>query len=97
MPGSDEKVFDLKPNHMRALIKKVFKSSSVDDARKAELLEVALGEDKSDIAKNVRLTCQASSSDPKVKEQIWTDLCDPASTYSVQERGSMMEGFWVAD
>jgi len=56
-----------------------------------------LGEDKSDIAKGVRLYCQAATNDAKTKEKTWNELINEKSQYSDKERRSMMAGFFSWD
>ena len=47
-----------------------------------ELLEMTLGDDKSDIAAKVRATCMASLPDASVKATIWSEITDPTNTES---------------
>lgn len=56
-----------------------------------------LGDDKSDIAKGCRLTCEAANPDPETKALIWSQLVDPKSSFSLYERRSKMEGFYSWD
>jgi hypothetical protein len=43
------------------------------------MLKTVVGEDKSDIAENIRLGCKASLPDPKIKEEVWNEFTDPHS------------------
>lgn len=61
---------------------------------KKSLLEKVLGDDKSDVADHLRLTCEALGPDPKVKEKVWNELIDPNSKMSVYDKYAYMEGFY---
>jgi hypothetical protein len=76
LEGIEENLFDLGTNHLHSIVETIFKTNT-DQAIKESLLGQVLGDDKSDKAKNLRLTCRATSSDPKIKEEIWDALTDP--------------------
>lgn len=96
MEGKNDKLFDLNVNHLNSIVVRIFKTD-VDQKVKDNLLEQVLGDDQSDKAKNLRLTCRATSSDPKIKEEIWELLTDPKSASSLYEKTAMMRGFYVAN
>jgi len=92
-PG--KKIHDLQANNLRSICKTVFKSPHLTNEEKMQLLEKVIGDDKSDIAKNVRIQCEASIPDPAVKEQVWKEITDPNSEISIKERQSKMMGFYA--
>ena len=53
---------------------------------KKQLLEKVIGDDKSDVANMLRLTCEAATADPQVKEKVWNNLIDPNSTSSLYQK-----------
>ena len=59
-----------------------------------ELLEKTLGDDKSDIAKRVRLTCDAGLPEAENKAKVWKELTDLSSTESIYDRSAKMTGFY---
>lgn len=59
------------------------------------LLEKVLKDDKSDIAKSVRLQCEVSIADPAIKAKAWEDITDPNSPFSMKEKQAKMAGFYA--
>jgi len=57
------------------------------------MMEHVIGDDKSDIAENTKLTCKASLPDAAIKEETWRALIDVNSTESLKERSAKMAGF----
>ena len=53
-----------------------------------------MGDDKSDIAKRLRWTCDAGLPDAKNKERVWQEIADPASKESIYDREAKMAGFY---
>lgn len=43
------------------------------------------------------MTCHAAIADAQNKEKVWKDITDPKSTFSSEQKGALMEGFWVQD
>jgi hypothetical protein len=68
----------------------------MSNEEKFELLEKVLGDDKSDLAKRLRLQCEVSIPDAAVKEKAWYDITDPKSTVSDVEKRAIMSGFYAA-
>jgi hypothetical protein len=62
-----------------------------------EMLEMILGEDKSDQADRCRAYCMASLPDPAIKAKIWAEITDPENKDSAYIRTSKMNGFYVRD
>ena len=60
----------------------LFRSKDFSTTDKMELLEMTLGDEKSDIADQTRATCMASLPDPAIKATIWEELTDPKNTES---------------
>lgn len=63
----DDKIQDLKAANLQSICKNLFKSQYMTTDAKNALLEKVLKDDKSDIAKSVRLQCEVSIADPAVK------------------------------
>jgi len=59
-----------------------------------DLLELTLGDDKSDLAENCRAGCLASLPDPEVKARVWQEVTDPNNTDSLYVRNAKMGGFY---
>ena len=59
-----------------------------------DLLELTLGDDKSDLAENCRATCLAGLPDPEVKARVWAEVTDPNNADSVYVRSAKMAGFY---
>lgn len=91
------KIFKLTASHKRAIVKTVFKSNELSTEEKNTLLSDVIGDDKSDLARNTRLTCAASIADADNKEKVWNGLLDPKSTLSSKERQAQMAGFYSRD
>jgi len=63
--------------------------------KKTELLERILEGDKSDLAHNLRLTCEASLPDPAVKAKVWAILTDPNCPESLYQKSARIHGFYA--
>lgn len=90
----DDKIYDLKSSHLQSICKNLFKSTHMTTEQKNVLLEKVLKDDKSDIAKSVRLYCEVAVNDPAVKAQAWKDIVDPNSSFSMKEKQAKMGGFY---
>ena len=77
------------------IIKVIFKSSHFSYEQKMDLLELTLGEDKSDLAENCRASCMASLPDPEVKANVWREITDPSTTLSNYVIQAKMNGFYA--
>lgn len=62
---------------------------------KNKMLEQIIGDDKSDLAKRVKIQCEVSIPDAAVKEKAWNDIVDPKSTVSDVDKRAIMSGFWA--
>lgn len=91
----DTKIYDLVQNNFFAICKVLFKSPHMTTDEKNALLEQVVGDDKSDLAKNVTIQCGVSIPDPAAKENAWKEIVNPNSTYSDKERQAMMSGFYA--
>ena len=60
---------------------------------KKALIEKVLGDDQSDTAKRVRITCEAAFANPENKERVWKILTEENSTHTTYEREAMIQGF----
>jgi hypothetical protein len=70
-------LFELKPTHKHSILRVLFKSRSFNLEQKMDLLEVTLGEDKSDLSENCRASCLAGLPDAEVKARVWSEITDP--------------------
>lgn len=84
--AADTKIYDLSQNNFFAICKVLSKSAHMTTDEKKALLEQVVGDDKSDLAKNVRIQCETSIPDADVKEKAWNEIVNPNSTYSDKER-----------
>ncbi|CDW89925.1 aminopeptidase n [Stylonychia lemnae] len=91
---SGEEIFKLAQKHKQSIVKLVFPDPSFDLEFKNALLEKTLGDDKSDIAVNVRETCNASLPDTENKRKVWDSLIDHTTQDSIYKRGARMSGFY---
>lgn len=56
-----------------------------------------LGDDKSDVAKNCRLTCGASIATAENKAKVWEQLVNEDCGLSMYEREALVGGFYSYD
>jgi len=91
--AGDEQLFEIQKKHKWAILKALFRSKHFATDIKMELLEMTLGEEKSDLALQTRATCMASLPDPDVKATIWAEITDPDSTESLYMRSAKINGF----
>lgn len=82
----DTKLYDLAQNNLFAICKVLFKSACMTTDEKNAMLTAVIGEDKSDLAKNVRIQCETSIPDAAVKEKAWNEIVNPNSEYSDKEK-----------
>lgn len=62
-----------------------------------DLLEVTLGEDKSDLVENCRASCLAGLPDAEVKAKVWSEITDPNCKDSLYVRNAKMAGFYSGE
>jgi hypothetical protein len=87
-------LIDLSVKHKYSILKKIFEDPDyMPEPQKLELLEVIIGDNKSDIAKNARFACLAILPKAEVKERVWKELTDPNSTESLYDRSAKMGAF----
>lgn len=91
----DKTIYDLAKNNLFSICKVLFKSPHMTTDEKNELLSKVVGDDKSDLAKNLKLQCETSIPDAAVKEKAWNEIVNPNSTLSMKEREAMMSGFYA--
>lgn len=84
----------LSKNNKFSIVQSAYAKESIELKVKEELLEKVLGDDKSDIANNLRLTCKTLLPDAKSKEEAWAEISDHSNTLSSYERNAMMAGFF---
>jgi len=84
---------ELLPNDKRMILKTLCRSTKISTDTKKELMEKVLKDDKSDIARRTRLTCEAASATLENKEKYWKILIDENTEYSIYDREAMISGF----
>ena len=62
-----------------------------------EMMDMVLGDDKSDTADRCRASCMASLPDPEVKAKVWAEITDPNTSDSLYVRQAKMGGFYGHD
>lgn len=95
--SNEESLCSLNRSHILLILKKLFKLSLLTTVEKLKLLEEVLKDDKSDIATRTRMACMASIPDAQTKEQVWNELTDPKSQFSLYEKSAKMSGFYSFD
>ena len=85
-----KEVFKLSTKHKYSIMVRIFEEPSVSGEVKANLLEKTLGDDKSDMAQNIRETCTAILPKEDVKASIWQQITDVTSTDSIYKREAKM-------
>ena len=90
----DKVLYELGTKHKYSIVKAYFASSSPTYESKKALLAKTVGDDKSDIAENLRHTCEASLPDPEKKAETWASVTDPNSNDSLHVRRAKMQGFY---
>jgi hypothetical protein len=51
-----------------------------------EVIDMILGDDKSDIAERCRAQCMASLPNPDIKAKVWAEIIDPNNSDSLYVR-----------
>jgi len=88
---------ELSKTHKYAIVKAVHAKKGFDTAEKQRLLDLVVGDDKSDIAKNLILCCEALLPDAAAKQSAWDKIVDHKNKYSSYERQALMDGFFSRD
>ena len=92
--AADQSLFSLSKSHKHQIVTRLHKSLVLSQEAKNALLEQVIGDDKSDLARNTRLTCQAATPTEDAKAEVWRELVDPQSKLSLYERRAQMAGFY---
>lgn len=66
-------------------------------ASRQEILNGVVGEDKSDIATNLKLACKTLIPEQGAKEAAWKEIIDYNNDLSSYERAAMMDSFFNRD
>ncbi len=85
----------MQKKHKFTVLKALFKTTYYTTEQKMQLLEATLGDDKTDLAANCRLTCMVALPDPEVKERTWQELIDVNSKDSLYEKRAKIAGFYA--
>lgn len=81
-----EELFKLSAKHKQSIVKIVFADISYPVEFKNELINKTLGDDKSDIAENLRAACDALLPDADSKRKTWEIITDVESKESIYKR-----------
>jgi hypothetical protein len=95
--GKTDSGYVLNKSHKNQILKIVFRSKDFSLVEKNSLFTLVHGDDTSDLAQNIRLTCMASLPDAGVKEEVWLELVAPQSKFSLYQRKAKMQGFFHSD
>jgi len=87
-------VVELNAGHKRGILRKVFEDPSIPREKKMAMMEEVMGDEKSDLAENARLTCMACLPDAEGKAETWAAITDPNSGDSMKESIAKMSGFY---
>jgi aminopeptidase N len=77
-------------------LKGLFSSNLLTTEQKRAHLQEVQGDDKSDLAQNCKLTCEAYIPTAENKAAVWKEITDPNSTLSAKQRQAQMGGFFSA-
>ncbi len=69
-----EEVFKLGTQHKYSIVKLVYEEPSYPLELKQALLEKTIGDDNSDLAQNLRLTCRSLLPFEESKAQVWAEI-----------------------
>jgi hypothetical protein len=75
------------------ILKTLCRSTKISTETKKELIEKVLKDDKSDIARRTRLTCETAFATLENKEKYWNILVDENTEYSIYDREAIISGF----
>jgi len=77
------------------LIKVLHRFKEIPLEKKTELLNKVLEGDNSDLASNLRLTCESALPSAEAKAKVWAILTDLNSTESMYQKSARMSGFYA--
>lgn len=95
--GNKIEGWELNKSHKHAIVVEAHSKRSIDADEKQKLLDEVIGDDKSDVATNLKLACKASIPDKESKEKVWNDITDHTNNFSSYERAAMMTNFFKRD
>ena len=90
---------DVSSSHLTAkqkydILKKYYASSDFSLDEKKALRAKVFENDDSDAGKNVQKVLEYSLPDGALKQRLWDEITDPASTDSLMEVRLKIQGFW---
>ncbi|CAI2383377.1 unnamed protein product [Moneuplotes crassus] len=88
---------DLSANQKHSIVKAIHKKTIFSAEEKQKFLDTVLGEDKSDVATNLRLSCEALLPCAETKEKVWAKITNVDSGLSSYERAAYMSCFFNRD
>lgn len=99
LDGEGKKVegTDLSVSQKHNIVKAIHKKTSFSAEEKAKFLETVLGDDKSDVAANLKLSCEALLPTTESKEKVWNIITNEESGLSSYERAAYMGCFFNRD
>ena len=88
---------DLSVSQKHSIIKAIHKKACFTSEEKAKYLSDILGDDKSDVAANLKLSCEALLPTAESKEKVWSVIINEDSGLSSYERAAYMSCFFTRD
>jgi len=94
--GEENKIlFELNKKQQQSLIKVIHKFKEIPIEKKTELLNKILEGDNSDVASNLRLSCESALPSAEAKAKVWAILTDVNSAESRYQKLARMQGFYA--
>lgn len=81
-------------NQKHTIVKIAHAKSHITSEAKEKLLSDVIGDDKSDMATNLKYACEALLPDKDVKERIWSEIINHANGFSSVENAAKMGNFF---
>mmetsp|Transcript_42769 Transcript_42769/g.41119 ORF Transcript_42769/g.41119 Transcript_42769/m.41119 type:complete len:233 (+) Transcript_42769:2025-2723(+) len=88
-------LYELNKKQQQSLVKVLHRFKEIPLEKKSELLEKVLEGDNSDLATNLRLTCEAALPSAESKAKVWAILTDPNSSESLYQKSARISGFYA--
>jgi hypothetical protein len=79
------------------IIKRIYVKFHIPLEEKQKLLDLVIGDEKSDLAELLKLACEARIPSKDKKEEIWVKIIDYENGLSRYERREYMTGFFQRD
>lgn len=80
-----------------SIIKAIYEKPQISLETKQKLLTQVIGDEKSDLAENLRLACEARIPSKDSKAKVWKKIIDKENKLSSYQRKELMDGFFTRD